>query len=69
MAIRAIGLDGRLMACAVGKIDRNHLRRIVGGGITVSVRAHFVIFCLEFWRRKGARASWERSEKPQARAL
>lgn len=41
MPVCAVGLDGGLMACAVGEIDWDHLGRIVGGRVTVGVRAHF----------------------------
>ena len=40
MAVHAVGLDGSLMARAIGEIDGNHLGWIVGRRVSVGVWAH-----------------------------
>ena len=37
----AVSVDTVSPGAAVGEVDWDHLRRIVGGGVAVSVRAHF----------------------------
>ena len=60
MTVHAVGLDGRLMASAVREINWDHLGRIVGGSVTVGVRAHFEE---GFWESEGEEAGGGQAAK------